>query len=96
MRSDNRFFTDGEMRSLLRAVRQRASRGTLLDKVDLALVTFAWATGLGILPLTVAMVMLGDNIEALPTSAWLFLFAAGLLLWPVVRIAHRRMIGTGG
>ena len=45
MKDESRFFTDGEVRSLLRAVRQRALRGTLLDKVDFALVTFAWATG---------------------------------------------------
>ena len=45
MQHSDRFFTDGEMQSLLRAVRQRASRGTLLQKVDYALVTFAWATG---------------------------------------------------
>ncbi len=38
-------FTQTEMRTLLRDVRQRALRGTLLDKVDYALVTFAWATG---------------------------------------------------
>ncbi|UCC30078.1 MAG: site-specific integrase [Phycisphaerales bacterium] len=45
MQHSNRFFADGEVQSLFRAVRQRASRGTLLDKVDYALVTFAWATG---------------------------------------------------
>ncbi len=45
MQRSDRFFTDGEIRSLLRAVRQKALRGTLLDKVDHALVTFAWATG---------------------------------------------------
>ncbi len=45
MKDERRFFTDGEVRSLLRAVRQRALRGTLVDKVDFALVTFAWATG---------------------------------------------------
>ncbi len=45
MQHSDRFFTDGEMQSLLRAVRQKALRGTLLDKVDYALVTFAWATG---------------------------------------------------
>lgn len=38
-------FTENEMRTLLRDVRQRALRGALLDKVDYALVTFAWATG---------------------------------------------------
>jgi site-specific recombinase XerD len=45
MQHSNRFFTEGEMQSLLRDVRQRASRGTLLDKVDWALVRFAWAKG---------------------------------------------------
>jgi site-specific recombinase XerD len=45
MQHSDRYFTDGEIRALLRAVRQRALRGTLLDKVDYALVTFAWATG---------------------------------------------------
>ncbi len=45
MRSDNRFFSDGEMAELLRQLRQRASGGRLIDKIDHALVTFAWATG---------------------------------------------------
>jgi site-specific recombinase XerD len=45
MKNTDRIFTDGEMRSLLRSVRRKAKRGTLLDKVDYALVTFAWATG---------------------------------------------------
>ena len=38
-------FTENEIRTLLRAVRQRALRGTTLDKIDYAMVTFAWATG---------------------------------------------------
>lgn len=45
MRSGKRFFTDGEMRSLLKALRTKATRGKLTDKVDYALVTFAYATG---------------------------------------------------
>lgn len=45
MRSSKRFFTDAEMRSLLKAVRTKATRGTLTDKVDYALVIFAYATG---------------------------------------------------
>lgn len=45
MRSANRFFTDGEMRELLQALRRKARGGRLIDKIDLALVTFAWATG---------------------------------------------------
>ena len=45
MRSAKRFFTDGEMRDLLTKLRQRARNGRLIDKVDHALVMFAWATG---------------------------------------------------
>ena len=45
MRSARRFFTDGEMRDLLRKLRQKARSGRLIDKIDHALVIFAWATG---------------------------------------------------
>lgn len=45
MRSAKRFFTDGEMRDLLTKLRQTARNGRLIDKVDHALVVFAWATG---------------------------------------------------
>jgi integrase/recombinase XerD len=41
----SRYFTDSEMRTLLRAVRAKAARGGLVDKVDHALVICAWATG---------------------------------------------------
>lgn len=43
--------------------------------------TFAWTTGLGILPLTALMVVMGDNIGALPWYAWLLLLTGGLALW---------------
>lgn len=45
MRSAKRFFTDGEMRELLTKLRKQARNGRLIDKVDHALVVFAWATG---------------------------------------------------
>lgn len=45
MRSARRFFSDGEMRELLRTLRQKARNGRLIDKVDHALVVFAWSTG---------------------------------------------------
>ena len=44
-RSGNRFFTDAEIQSLLRAVGAKARRGTVRDKADQTLVVFAWATG---------------------------------------------------
>lgn len=43
--------------------------------------TFAWATGIGILPLTTLMVVMGDRIESLTWQMWLLLLAGGLILW---------------
>ena len=45
MRIINKCFTETEMRSLLSATRRCASRGTIIDKADHALVVFAYATG---------------------------------------------------
>lgn len=47
--------------------------------------TFAWTTGLGILPLITLMVVMGDNIEALSWKAWLLLFGVGIALWILLR-----------
>jgi len=46
---------------------------------------FLWTTGVGILPLTFLMVVMGDNIESLGWASWLLLFAGGVALWLVVR-----------
>ena len=45
--------------------------------------TFAWTTGLGILPVTVLMAALGEGFDRLPWMLWLLLAAIGgsLLLW---------------
>ncbi|MFQ6022254.1 MAG: TVP38/TMEM64 family protein [Acidiferrobacterales bacterium] len=48
--------------------------------------TFGWMTGVGILPLTTLMVVMGDQIETLSWQVWLLLLAAGLVLW---LITHR-------
>ena len=45
MRSANRFFTNGEMTELLHALRRKARGGRLIDRIDHALIAFAWATG---------------------------------------------------
>ena len=47
--------------------------------------TFAWATGIGILPLTTLMVVMGDRIETLPWEMWLLVGAGSLVLWFVFR-----------
>ena len=50
--------------------------------------TFLWTTALGILPLTVAMVLLGGAMLRAPLWLWAAIAAALLLLWAVV--ARRR------
>ncbi len=47
--------------------------------------TFTWATGLGILPVTVLMVIMGDNIDTLAWQWWLLLLVVALGLWFAVR-----------
>ena len=48
--------------------------------------TFLWTTGLGILPLTIIMVIMGDQIHTLPHSVWIILLVIGLLSW--LKIHH--------
>lgn len=43
--------------------------------------TFTWATGLGILPLTILMVVMGDWIDVLPWWAWLVLIVLSAVTW---------------
>jgi uncharacterized membrane protein YdjX (TVP38/TMEM64 family) len=47
--------------------------------------TFTWSTGIGILPMTALMVIMGDNIDSLAWEWWLLLLAAALVLWFAVR-----------
>ncbi len=43
--------------------------------------TFLWATGIGILPMTTLMVVLGAKMYDLPWVAWLGIAVVGLTLW---------------
>jgi uncharacterized membrane protein YdjX (TVP38/TMEM64 family) len=43
--------------------------------------TFGWTTGLGILPMTVLMVVMGDQIHALPFYLWILMLLSGAVLW---------------
>jgi uncharacterized membrane protein YdjX (TVP38/TMEM64 family) len=43
--------------------------------------TFGWTTGVGILPMTVLMVVTGDQIHALPFYLWVFMILGGAVLW---------------
>lgn len=54
---------------------------------------FLWTTAIGILPLTILMVMIGDNIDSLGPTSWLLLIIGGvallLVLRPVIRSINR-------
>lgn len=47
--------------------------------------TFLWVTGLGILPLTTLMVVMGDQIEGETGPIWLALFVTAAVLWFLYR-----------
>ncbi len=47
--------------------------------------TFLWTAGLGILPLTVALAVLGDNVLAMPLWAWLALGAVVAASWALLQ-----------
>jgi len=57
--------------------------------------TFAWATGVGILPLTTLMVALGHRIEDVPWYAWPLLLVGGAVLWLLVRRLRQPLPGSG-
>lgn len=54
--------------------------------------TFLWATGLGMLPLTILLAVLGDNVLAMPAWIWLVAISVTLLAW----LALRHWRGTRG
>jgi uncharacterized membrane protein YdjX (TVP38/TMEM64 family) len=47
--------------------------------------TFAWTTGIGILPVTVVMAVMGDQAGKMPWHWWLALLAAAAAGWLVVQ-----------
>jgi uncharacterized membrane protein YdjX (TVP38/TMEM64 family) len=53
--------------------------------------TFLWATGLGILPLTILLAILGDRMIELPLWAWLLLGALAVASWLILQ--RRRHAG---
>ena len=51
--------------------------------------TFTWTTALGILPMTVLMVVLGEQMREPVLKDWVFLISAGVLIAIVAHIARR-------
>ncbi len=57
--------------------------------------TFTWATGIGILPMTVLMVMMGDQVDSLDWWLWLPIVFGGVLLWILFRRRLQTMTRIG-
>ena len=53
--------------------------------------TFTWATGIGILPLTALMVVMGDQMTGLPWWSWVALALVAVALWFVLRHYQNRL-----
>ncbi len=51
--------------------------------------TFLWATGIGILPLTLLLNVLGDRMLTMPLWAWLLIGATAALSWLILHIRWR-------
>lgn len=51
--------------------------------------TFLWATGVGILPLTILLNVLGDRMLTMPLWAWLLIGAIAVLTWLVLHFRWR-------
>ncbi len=51
---------------------------------------FLWTTGIGILPLTVVMVAMGDSLDRISWYLWILLLAAAAGVWIVVLRQQRR------
>lgn len=60
---------------------------------DISWWTFLWATGLGILPLTVVLAILGDRMVRLPFWAGLVIGATILIAALTAAVVHRRRRG---
>jgi uncharacterized membrane protein YdjX (TVP38/TMEM64 family) len=47
--------------------------------------TFGWTTGVGVLPVTILMAAMGDQVGRMPWYWWLALFAAAAVGWLAVQ-----------
>jgi uncharacterized membrane protein YdjX (TVP38/TMEM64 family) len=56
--------------------------------------TFTWTTGLGILPLTIVMVVMGAHVELLSWPVWLLIGLLSVALWFALR--HRLRLPPRG
>lgn len=55
---------------------------------------FTWTTAIGILPLTILMAMIGDQMRDPVLYDWIMLFGAGLLMIVIVHVVRRFGAGS--
>lgn len=58
--------------------------------------TFLWATGIGILPLTILLNVLGDGMLSMPPRAWLLIGAAAAMIWLFLHLRWRAISPSDG
>ena len=58
--------------------------------------TFAWATGLGILPVTLLLVFVGNRMTELGALDWVYLAVAGVAVLALLHFAYRIWQRRGG
>ena len=58
--------------------------------------TFAWATGLGILPVTLLLVFVGNRMTELGALDWVYLAGAGVAVLALLHFAYRIWQRRGG
>lgn len=51
--------------------------------------TFLWATGIGILPLTILLNVMGDQMLTIPLSGWFMLGVVAILSWVLLHLRWR-------
>ena len=54
---------------------------------------FSWATGVGILPMTILMVVMGDRINHMDWRLWLLIVLGGFALCFLIRPLLRSLAG---
>jgi uncharacterized membrane protein YdjX (TVP38/TMEM64 family) len=52
--------------------------------------TFLWTTGIGILPLTIFLVYLGENMRAVSWTNWIVLLPCAVIIWAATRMVKSR------
>jgi len=66
--------------------------------IEISWWTFLWATGVGILPFTILLAVLGDRMLTMPLWGWLLVVVVAVMIWLILerrwRVASKRKNAT--